>query len=127
MNKIEKTAEIYRFPLENDIDNIMSSLKWLLEELMERKVIYGFSFPSKESKEFKKGIDFYVYFRGFDIPIQITNKKENVFIFKKTGIEVIFIPDETIRGDKLFSQEKIVITAAKLEKILKKKERTCIT
>ncbi len=118
---IIRIAEVYRFPrLRNHIEEFLVEIPNLLEDLISYGEISGFSFPLCFGDDFNKGIDFYIYFLGIKIAIQITDQKENIEIFERRGIRVVFIPEKDNNGYELFEQEKKLIFLAQIRRIIKK-------
>lgn len=116
-----KSAEVLRFPrIKNHIEEFIAyDLPCVLENLKLFGLINGYGYTCRITYEFKRGVDFYVFVEGRQIPIQLTDNPDMIPVFLNQGIMTIFLPEKDKKGEKLFPSERKEIVMNKLEKISK--------
>ncbi len=123
-DKIIKIAEVYRIPRLKDYieEFIAHDLDELLVNLKLCGVITGHLHVSRLTVDFLKGVDFYILLgHNLEVPVQITDNKENIEVFSKQGIITIFLPRKDEEGNDLCAEEKRRIIAKGLAEALKRK------
>ncbi len=125
MGVITRSAQILRFPvMKNHIEEFIAhDLPDILGDLRYFGIISGFCYVPRISKDYNRGIDFYIIIGKKEIPIQISDNEEVINAFMARNIEVIFLPQKK-RGRLMFSEEQKKVAIDTLTAILERHSRS---
>lgn len=105
--------------LRNHIEEFIAyDLGYILEDLKDYGIITSYCYTSMLTRDFKKGIDFYVIMGKKEIGFQITDNRKLARSFAAQGVMTIFLPEKDTNGNSLFPDEKRRIVMKRFKKIL---------